>query len=472
MEEKVWDIIDKYNMIEKDDNIVLGLSGGPDSMALLYLLIAIKKKIDFNIIIAHVNHGVRGAEALRDEMFVKETANRLNLPFFSKQVDMIGIAKKEGITAEEAGRKLRYGFFREVIKTCGSGKIAVAHNKKDQAETLLMRIMRGTGVDGLKGMDFQTGDIIRPILDIDRWEIEKYIEDKQIPTVLDKTNLEDIYTRNKIRLELIPYIEKNFNPNIVDTLYRLSENASLDSAFLEEYSIERYSSLIKKTDHDCIILNYEGFKIEDKAIKRRIIRKTILDLLGTIQGIEEIHISSVVELFDRKETGKRINLPASIIARVSYEDLIIEKGKCNGEEAIHNSRYALNLGNNVLKDYGLEIDLEVTEKKDIDFKKTSRNIKYFDYTKIVGGIFIRTRDFGDKFNPFGMKGTKKLKDYFIDEKIPRDLRDKTALLVDGENIIWVIGYRTSESYKVSNNTTKVLKAEIKRSKPKEENDEK
>lgn len=474
MEEKVWNTIDKYNIIEKDDNIVLGLSGGPDSMALLYLLIAVKKKIDFNILIAHVNHGVRGDEALRDEMFVKEIANRLKLPFFSTQVDMVGLAKKEGITAEEAGRKLRYGFFREIIKTHGSGKIAVAHNKKDQAETLLMRIMRGTGVDGLKGMDFKTGDIIRPILDIDRWEIEKYIQDKEIPTVLDKTNLQSIYTRNKVRIELIPYIEKNFNPNIIDTLYRLSENASLDSEFLEEYSIKRYNSLIKKADDNCIILNYDGFKIENKAIKRRIIRKTILDLIHTLQGIEEIHISSVVEMFDRKETGKRINLPNGIIARVSYEDLIIEtdKVKTSEEKFIHNSIYDLNIGNNILERYELEIDLQIIERKDIDFKKTSRNIKYFDYDKIVGGIFVRTRDFGDRFNPFGMKGTKKLKDYFIDEKIPRDLREKLPILVDEENIIWVIGYRTSEIYKVSKNTTKVLKVGIKKLRLKEENDEK
>lgn len=466
--------IDKYNIIEKDDNIVLGLSGGPDSMALLYLLIEIRKKIYFNILIAHVNHGVRGDEALRDEMFVKEVANNLNLPFFATRVDMVGIAKKEGITAEEAGRKLRYGFFREIIKAQGSGKIAVAHNKKDQAETLLMRIMRGTGVDGLKGMDFQTGDIIRPLLNIDRCEIEKYIEDRKIPTVLDKTNLESIYTRNKIRIELIPYIEKNFNPNIVDTLYRLSENASLDSGFLEEYSIKKYNSIIKKKDDTCIILNYEGFKMQDKAIKRRIIRKTILDLIDTLQGIEEVHISLVVEVFDREETGKVINLPSGIIARVSYKDLIIEKVKVksNKEEPISKVIYDLNIGNNILEDYGLEIDLEIVERKDIDFKKVSRNIKYFDYTKIVGGIFIRTRDFGDRFNPFGMEGTKKLKDYFIDEKIPRDLREKLPLFIDEENIIWVIGYRTSEKYKISKDTTKVLKAEVKRLKPKEENDEK
>lgn len=462
MEDKALATICKYKLIEKNDNIVLGLSGGPDSMALLYVLLSAKKQMDFNLWIAHINHGVRGAEALKDELFVKELSDSLDLPFFSTRVDMLALAKKEGISAEEAGRKLRYGFFREILKSKGAGKIAVAHNKKDQAETLLMRIMRGTGIDGLKGMDFQTDDIIRPILDIDRWEIEKYIEDRNIDTVLDKTNLETIYTRNKVRLELMPYIEENFNPNIVDTLFRLSENASLDSKFLEAYSLKRYTSLLKSKDESSIVVKYDKFKIEDEAIKRRIIRRAILDLRASLQGIEEIHISSVVNLFDKRETGKRIDLPGDMLARVSYSDLIVEKvqDRDSGVDARLASEYLLKLGKNVLEDWNLEIYLELLEKKDIDFKKTSRNIRYFDYNKIVGDMLIRKRTSGDRFNPFGMKGSKKLKDYFIDEKIPRQVRDKTPLFVDEKNIIWVIGYRTSEIYRITRETSRFLKVEI------------
>lgn len=374
----MFDTVIKYGLIEENDNIVLGLSGGPDSMALLYILIKVKKKISFNLILAHVNHGVRGDEALEDEEFVKKTAKRLKLPYFSTRVDMVGEAKKEGISSEEAGRKLRYGFFREILKKEGKGKIAVAHNKKDQAETLLMRIMRGTGIDGLKGMDFQTDNIIRPMLDIDRWEIEKYIEDKKIETVLDKTNLETIYTRNKVRLELMPYIEENFNPNIVDTLYRLSENASLDSKFLDKFTEDRYKNIVTKKDNSFIALNYDRFKEEDISIKRRIIRKVILDLTDTLQGIEEVHISFILQLFDKKETGKMINLPNNIIAKVAYDDLIIEKVKKESARHDKNNNLLpdLKLGNNTLDDYGIELDLEVVEKKDIDFSKktTHKNI--------------------------------------------------------------------------------------------------
>ena len=204
MIETVMNNIMENNLIEKNENIVVAVSGGADSMALLYALIEIRSVLDFNIIIAHVNHGVRGEDADSDQEFVRQKSIEMELPFYTINVDMNAYAKEQKISSEEAGRLLRYNFFREIIKEKGSGKIAVAHNKNDQAETLLLRIMRGTGIDGLKGMDFISGDIIRPLLNISRDEIEKYIENNKIDTVLDKTNLLPIYNRNKVRLELLP----------------------------------------------------------------------------------------------------------------------------------------------------------------------------------------------------------------------------------------------------------------------------
>ncbi len=463
LENKVFNTVVKHGLIVKHDNIILGLSGGPDSMALLHILLSIKDRIDFKLIIAHINHGVRGEDALKDEMFVKKTAQDLNLPYFSKQADMIGLAKEEGISAEEAGRKIRYGFFREIIKRQGRGKIAVAHNKKDQAETLLMRIMRGTGIDGLKGMDFKTLDIIRPLLDIDRWEIEDYIRKNSIDTVLDTTNLETIYARNKVRLELMPYIESNFNPNIVDTLFRLSENASLDSEFLESYTSKRYKHLIGKTNPSSITFRQDTFTNEDLAIQRRLIRKAILELTGSLQGLEDIHVSNIIELFQRQETGKMINLPNSIAAKVVYDDLIIEDRSHKADKTKQRQGLVqiLKPGKNILEDHGIELDLEVVDFDHIYLKSKAKNIKYFDHSKIVGNLMVRTRKNGDKFNPFGMQGSKKIKDYFIDEKIPRDLRNQIPLLIDETNILWVIGYRTSEIYKLDKAGKKVLKVEIK-----------
>lgn len=462
LEERVIKNVYKHKLIRENDNIILGLSGGPDSMVLLHILLYVRERISFNLVIAHVNHGVRGEEALKDEKFTEKVAKELGLDFFSTKADMVGLAKEKNISEEEAGREIRYGFFRELIKELGHGKIAVAHNRNDQAETLLMRIMRGTGIDGLAGMSFKSDDIIRPILDINRWEIEKYVEENSIETVVDKTNLETIYSRNKVRLELIPYIKENFNPNIIDTLFRLSENAKLDSYFLEDFSSKVYKS-ISKEKSTSVVIKSGLFMKEDKAVKNRIIRKAIYNLINTLQGIEEVHISSVVDLFNKGETGKRIDLPNNLLAKVSYNNLIIEKninedmaGVCeNKEETI------LKIGQNYLEGYNLEINLKIMDRKDINFKNVSSNVKFFDYDIMNEEIWIRTRNPGDRFAPIGMKGRKKIKDYFIDEKIPRDLRDEIPLLMCGENIIWVIGYRMSEAYKVKKETRDVLRVEYK-----------
>lgn len=462
LEERVIKNVYKHKLIKENDNIILGLSGGPDSMVLLHILLYVRERISFNLVVAHINHGVRGEEALKDEKFTEKVAKELGLDFFSTKADMVGLAKEKNISEEEAGREIRYGFFRELIKELGHGKIAVAHNRNDQAETLLMRIMRGTGIDGLAGMSFKSDDIIRPILDINRWEIEKYVEDNSIETVVDKTNLETIYSRNKVRLELIPYIKENFNPNIIDTLFRLSENAKLDSSFLEECSGKVYKSISKEKSAS-VVMKSDLFMEEDKAVKNRIIRKAIYNLIHTLQGIEEVHISSVVDLFNKGETGKRIDLPNNLLAKVSYNNLIIEKNinEDMAEVCENKEETILQIGQNYLEEYKLEINLKIIDRKYINFKNVSSNVKFFDYDIMNEEIWIRTRNPGDRFAPIGMKGRKKIKDYFIDEKIPRDLRDEIPLLMCGENIIWVIGYRMSEDYKVKKETRNVLRVEYK-----------
>ncbi len=449
-------IID-YNLIRENDNIVVGVSGGADSMALLYVLMEIKKDINFNIFVAHVNHGVRGEDALSDQLFVERKAREMNIPYYFKNVDMEGYAKEKRITAEEAGRELRYGFFRDILKQQGGGKIAVAHNKNDQAETLLLRIMRGTGIDGLKGMEFIAGDVIRPILNITREDIETYINSNSIETVLDKTNLMTIYSRNKVRLELIPYIKDNFNPNIVNTLWRLSRISDVDSRFLNDLAEEKYNLIVKSETKHSIILDGTIFNVEDRSIKIRIIRLIIYNLVGSLQGISEQNVQSIVELFERMETGKQLNLPSGIIGRVSYNDLIIHNSRI---EKLKDFNYKLSIGENEFLDLGISI--KITIQEDNLPICNDKNVKYFDYDLIKGDLWIRNRKNGDKFNPYGMKGTKKVKDYFIDEKIPKDLRDEIPLLMDDENIIWILGFATSEAYRITEDTKNILIVDYKK----------
>lgn len=454
MEKRVLKTIEENKLIKEKDNILIGLSGGPDSMALLYLLKDIQEKLDFRLYIAHVNHGLRGEDALSDENFVRDKAKELNLPFYIKKADMLAYGRERGISSEEAGREIRYNFFKEILLKLGGGKIAVAHNKNDQAETLLMRIIRGTGIDGLKGMDFINGNIIRPILNVSREDIESYIEENKIETVLDKTNLQSIYTRNRIRLELIPYLEENFNPNILEGLWRLSKIASIDSNFLDNYSKKRYNFLLKNKSKNCIILDGDLFENEDISIKQRIIRRGILDLNNTLQGVSGDHIISIMDLHNSGNTGKEVHLANGIIVKTSYGNLIFEKNDSGPQEDFE---FKLANGINKFEELGISINISVLSLEEFKNDKKGLGVRYFDYDRIRGTLRLRNRRNGDRFRPFGMKGSKKLKDYFIDEKIPRDLRDRIPLILDGEDIIWVTGYRTSDIYKIDENTSNILK---------------
>lgn len=448
---KVLKNILEYNLIEENDNIVLGVSGGPDSMALLYAFLEIRREIPFNIFVAHVNHGVRGKDALRDELFVERKSKELGLKYYSKRVDMEKYARENSMTDEEAGRELRYGFFREILKELGGGKIAVAHNKNDQAETLLLRIMRGTGLDGLTGMSFSNQvDIIRPLLNISREEIEDYISINKIETVLDLTNLQSIYGRNKVRLEMIPFIEDNFNPNIIETLWRTSQLIGQESSFLNEETEKRYNLIVKKQGINSIIFNSALFDAEHIAMQNRIIRMAIAKLVGSLYGYGEEHINLTRELFAQNMTGKKIDIPGGLISRVNYDEYIIEISK---EEYIEFD-YILDMGENIFEDIGIQIDLSLKNKDEINEKDKTK--RYFDFDKVNGKLRIRNRINGDKFVPLGMKGSKKIKDYFIDKKIPRNLRDKIPLLVDDDDIISILGYAIGHKYKICKETKRVL----------------
>lgn len=454
MKDKVLSEIKKYNLIDKNDNIIIGVSGGPDSIALLYVLLDIRSEIEFNIHIAHVNHGVRGEDALYDQSFVEKKAKELNLPYYTKNVNMIRYAKKNRITSEEAGRELRYSFFRDIIKELGRGKIAVAHNKNDQAETLIMRFMRGTGIDGLKGMEFIAGDIIRPILSTSREEVEKYIDDNGIETVLDKTNLKPIYNRNKVRLELIPYIQKNFNPNIIGTMWRTSEISSLDSDFLHQYTEQKYKEILRKENLESVVLDANQLLKLHASIQQRIIRNSILKINNSLQGITETQVSSALEIISKKETGKEFHLSNNILVKTNYDDIIIMK---RNERQKNEYFYELSYPGVVnLDELGYSFYMEIFPVKDYFMKTREKNARYFDLDKINGSLGVRNRKNGDRFVPFGMNGSKKLKDYFIDEKISKDLRDKIPLIVDKESILWVLGYRTDERYRITEKTENVL----------------
>ena len=295
MKNKVIETIKKYGLIQAKDKIVLGVSGGPDSITMLDILRQIQEEFDFEIVVAHINHMIR-KEAIQDEEYVKKYCEKNSIEFFVKRIDVMSVANNRKIGTEEAGRFVRYDFFDEVLKQTGSNKIAIAHNKNDKIETIIMHLLRGSGLSGLKGIEPIRGNVIRPLIECERKEIEKYCDKNKLEPRIDKTNFENDYTRNKIRNIVIPYIEKELNPNIIETIDRLSEVVKKEDRYLEKVALDVYDKILIKQKPGQIMLELKGFNEQDEVIKSRIILYTVKKLFGSSQGIEKIHINDIIKL--------------------------------------------------------------------------------------------------------------------------------------------------------------------------------
>ena len=296
--------------------MLFGVSGGPDSICLVDIL----NKANYNIVVAHVNHMIRD-EADEDEEFVKRYCKERNIIFESKKVDVQTLARKERIGTEEAGRKARYKFFEEVLKKYDCTKIATAHTKNDNSETILMNLIRGTGGAGLKGIQpLRDRIFIKPLIKVSREEIEKYCDSHNLNPKYDKTNNENIYTRNKVRNILIPLIQNEFNPNIIDTLDRLSEVMTVENEFIQEIVEEKYKELLIKEEKEEIILNLKEFNKLHEAIKTKIVFYTIKRCLGNINGVSKIHVDDIIELC-KKNIGNKYLTPNKNIK------ILVNKGK-------------------------------------------------------------------------------------------------------------------------------------------------
>lgn len=450
--DKVIYMIEKYNMVRPGEGIVVGLSGGPDSVCLLHVLYCLKEKYNFNLYAVHLNHMIRGEEALRDEAFAKQFAESLGIPFFSERIKVEEFARERGMSSEEAGRHLRYTLFDRILKEKHAHKIALAHNMNDQTETMIMRFLRGTGINGIGGIrPIRDNKYIRPILSCSREEIEEYCRINNLSPVIDSTNSESIYTRNRIRLEVLPYIKENFNPNIDENLFRVSSIFRDEDEFL---NISAESELNRITFNAGI--SRQEFKKLHIAIKRRIVRLLIEKVKGNLIGIENKHIEECVDFVENSGTGKRINLPESIECFTEYEYFkIAEKSE------ILDYEYEIKMpGETQVKDDYRVITkiFELNNKNLLD----KQLVKYFDYDKIKDGLYFRNRRDGDYIYPKGMSGRKKLKDLFIDKKIPKEERDRIPLIACGNEILWILNMRDSKNYKLSNDTRHVLEVAIER----------
>ena len=323
MKEKVLKTIEQFKLIESGDRIVIGVSGGPDSMCLLNILKDIMEdkniNLSFNICVAHINHKIR-KEADEETRYVKEYCEKNNIPIYIKEAEVIKIAEEEKIGLEEAGRNVRYNFFEEVLKKTNSNKIAIAHNLNDRAETVLMNLIRGSGPLGLKGIEAKRNKYIRPLIQINRKQIEEYCEKEKLDPKFDKSNKDNTYTRNKIRNQLIPYLQREFNPNIIEAITKLSEIIEDEQNYLEKIVNNIYTNLLVEECEKEIILNLKEFNKQDVVIKRKLILYTINKLLKTTKNIEKIHIEDIIKLCNNNIGNKYLTPNKNI-------KVFIKKGK-------------------------------------------------------------------------------------------------------------------------------------------------
>lgn len=449
-EQSVLRTVDKFNMISRGDSIVVGVSGGADSVALLMFLCSIREEMNLTITAVHINHGIRGSEAQRDEDYVVDLCNRYSVDCIVRHCNIIAIAEEEKISHELAGRRERYNAFYDVAKNINADKIAVAHNKNDSAETILIKMTRGCSLNGLRGIAPVNGVVIRPLIDTPRSFIEAYLNLKNIDFMTDSTNKENIYTRNIIRNTVIPEFEK-INSSFINVLCSNASTIACDDDFIEECAKVHYDKCIG-TDEDSVVLDMNAIADLHIALKKRIILYAFCKLKGDKNDIEQKHIDI---LLHSEGTGKQYHIGKGIIVSSEYGCLIFKKSD-----------------NTVFGEYETEIDSVYATSHEIAGRRINfdvidnnvlreKNCIYVDYDKLVSGkLTVRNRRDGDRFVPSGMKGEKKLKKFFIDLKVPRHIRDSVPILCIDNRIVAVLGYRVSNDYIVSKNTKKVLKISI------------
>ena len=471
--EAVRRTITENDLLSKGDHVIVGLSGGPDSVCLFLIMLELKDELGLGIDAVHLNHLLRPGDAEEDQAYVEALCREAGIVCHVSVRDCIAIAAERGITTEEAGRDLRYEAYYEAARGLaahgvapGKIKIAVGQNKNDLAETLLMRIVRGTGVNGLSGIEYRRGGengttVIRPLLDIERADIEAFNRQRGVKPRMDLSNEQPVYTRNKVRLELLPYIAENLNENIVDALARLSKSAKEDNEFLRKLTEEAYGSLIKEPRGPMrLILDRRRLKETDPAIRHRIIL-TALREIGLAQDVSAPHLQVIDHIILGRRASAEASLPGGYALSVSYDDVIVcGKGDRDGAGGGNLSLSAKILSGPELKTVG------EGEHKGLR--------AVLDYGRLTGArsdafkaLKLRGREPGDFFTPKGMKeGKKKMQDYFVDRKIAKGDRDKYRVVALGKEILWVFDPQNTgrneinEKYRISGETKEALLLEI------------
>lgn len=448
---RVEEYIKRQKLIEKGEKIVIGISGGADSICLFHMLFLLKEKWNLTLIPVHINHNLRST-AKRDEEFAKKFCKErgYQLRVFSKEIKEV--AKEKKLTLEEAGRDYRYEVFREVLRQEGADKIAVAHHENDVAETFLFHSIRGSSIQGLGAIAPKKGEIIRPLLCMTKKEIETYLVENRLEWMEDETNQDNHYSRNKVRNLVLPLLTE-LNPKAVEHIANCAEDLRELNEYLKNQAKMAFGTCVREEREGLLLLEQPFFALPE-VLKREVIKLIYENFVKSLKNIGRIHYDMVLEAFLYQTGGKR-ELPGKILwvreplgiyfTKAGNTPEKIEKLWINPEE---NGSIQINFNKMEIK-----IELKRNKKEEI-LKKTYT--KMFDYDKIVGKLCFRSFEEGDYFILNAQGNKKSLRRYFIDEKIPAKDRPFVPLLADGNHILWVIGKRISEYYKVTEDTKRIL----------------
>lgn len=457
LRKKLLNTISKYRMINTGDVIVAGISGGPDSVCMLDGLVALKDRLKIDILVAHYEHGLRKWEDERETQFVRTLARKYNLNFESEKGNLSSRGSLSSI--EEKARDARYGFLESLKEKYNADKIALAHTMNDQAETVLMRLLRGSGIKGLSGIPPVRGHIIRPLIEIKREEVLKYLSDRNLSYVFDSSNIDTRFLRNSIRLKLLPELE-NYQKKTVERLAKLSDILREDSEFLEKLGDKWLSENAIQKNHQTIILPADKFMLLETPIKKRVVQRAISSIHGGLRRINSTHIESAIELVNKNKGHLELTLPGRIIIKKQYEELIFTKEKSDPELSFsyninspgtyHIKEIQKNISFSMIKDYKSKTNKSAMLHKN----------NLIDADLIEFPLELRNPRPGDRFVPLGMKGHKKIKDLFIDLKIPKSERKRTPIVLHSGEIVCVVGIRISERFKIREETENILEISI------------
>lgn len=451
---KVRSIIEKEGLIRPGDRVLVALSGGIDSTALFFVLLETLRDLRFDLAVAHVNHGLRGAESMRDELFIRDLAAGHGIPVHVLTADVRAYARQAGLSVQHGGRDVRYGFFQRLAREHQYDAIAVAHNLDDQVETFIGRLVKGTGIRGLSAMPFRRGNIVRPFLSTSRQEIADFVKDRGIPFLEDSSNEKTVYERNYIRRNLIPAMER-LNPQVRKKIILLLE----DLTEINQGFDERAGQFLQRECRDeqsRTLVDVEAFARLDAETGFRVVAALLARLDPAFIPLRE-HVLLVRKLVGGKRPNRAVALPRGIRVKRVYGKLVFTKESDSPEIT---DVLSVTPGENTLEPFLMSLQVSVSRTIPSQFPDHP-DVAYFDAAK-TGNLSVRSFREGDRFFPLGMSAPVKLKDFFMARKIPREERRQIPLLLSGKDIIWVIGHRIDSRYKVEPASTMVLEVRARR----------